>query len=108
MTFIFGQSNEVTSSQAMELEGLKRSLRYLEGKNVNCTNLTTDRHPSIKKFMRETMAHIKHWFDVWHVAKGKNTRCSLGESTTFANMITSLKILRFTGMQQGKLMITIS
>lgn len=53
----------------MELEGLKRCLAYLTEKEVNVTDLVTDRHSQVKKYMRES-TNIRHWFDVWHVAKG--------------------------------------
>ena len=66
------QSNEVSSSHAMELEGLKRSLEWLtEENNLTVSHLVTDRHSSVKKFLREEKPTIQHWFDVWHVAKGK-------------------------------------
>jgi hypothetical protein len=56
----------------MELEGLKRSLNFLtEENNVKVTHLVTDRHSAVKKYMRENHCDIIHWFDVWHVAKGK-------------------------------------
>ena len=67
---IFFQSNEAGSSTAMELLGLKRSLTFMDDNNVQIDSFTTDRHPSIKKYMRDNRPGIKHWFDVWHVAKG--------------------------------------
>lgn len=30
----------------------------------------TDRHVQINKWVRENMPATKHYFDVWHVAKG--------------------------------------
>lgn len=62
------QVNEVKNSNAMELEGLKRCLEFL-AKYINITDIITDRHVMVKKFLREEMPHIRHWFDVWHVAK---------------------------------------
>ena len=64
------QSNEVRNSNAMELEGLKRGLAFLKDKGINIKSLTTDRHVGVKKYMRENMPTVDHWFDVWHVAKG--------------------------------------
>ncbi|XP_034078893.1 uncharacterized protein LOC117550588 [Gymnodraco acuticeps] len=64
------QSNEVSSSNAMELEGLKRGLQKLKDEGVTIASITTDRHGSVKKYMREKEPSIEHWFDVWHVAKG--------------------------------------
>ncbi|KAM7307163.1 uncharacterized protein ISCGN_010799 [Ixodes scapularis] len=64
------QSNEVGGSARMELEGLVRSIRHLEGWGVSISTLVTDRHSQIKKYLREKHPDIKHLFDCWHVAKG--------------------------------------
>ena len=61
--------NEVSSSNAMELEGLKQCLKTLETKGMTIQSLTTDRHMGVKAFIRE-LGTIIHYFDVWHVAKG--------------------------------------
>lgn len=67
----FFQSNEVKNSHAMELEGLQRSLEFLIDENeLDVSHLITDRHSSVKKYMKEAHPEITHWFDVWHVAKG--------------------------------------
>ena len=55
----------------MELEGLKRCFKTLDDNNVDIYSLTTDRHPSVQKFMREERSVIKHYYDVWHMAKCK-------------------------------------
>lgn len=54
----------------MELEGLKRGLKHLEDAGLHIENLVTDRHGMIKKY-REDHQDKNHFFDVWHVAKGK-------------------------------------
>lgn len=54
----------------MEKEGLIRSLAFLEGLGVKIDCLVTDRHPQIQKYLREHKPYIKHFYDVWHVAKG--------------------------------------
>ncbi|PIK35763.1 hypothetical protein BSL78_27407 [Apostichopus japonicus] len=64
------QSNEVSSSNAMELEGLKRGLQFFAGQNLQVNSLVTDRHRSISKYMREDQSEIDHRYDVWHIAKG--------------------------------------
>jgi hypothetical protein len=62
----------VKNSYAMELEGLQRSLAFLMEENeLPVSHLITDRHSSVKKYMRERHTDITNWFDVWHVAKGK-------------------------------------
>ena len=54
----------------MEKEGLCRALQQLGDKGLAVQVLVTDRHKQIAKWMRETHPEIKHYFDVWHVAKG--------------------------------------
>ena len=75
--FFYDQSNEVSSSNNMELEGLKRVLAKLSGLTI--TKIITDRHPSIAKYLREQVKNVVHLYDVWHVAKGilKETSLSL-------------------------------
>ena len=55
----------------MELEGLKRSLITLEDHDVDIKNITTDRHPQVQKFLKLNRPAYTHWYDCWHVAKGK-------------------------------------
>ncbi|XP_066263538.1 uncharacterized protein [Branchiostoma lanceolatum] len=62
------QSNEVGGSYHLELEGLRRSLEKVED-HVDVGSLVTDRHLGINKMVREDYPHIKHFFDIWHVAK---------------------------------------
>ncbi|XP_067682035.1 uncharacterized protein [Haliotis asinina] len=54
----------------MELEGLKRGLSFLEEKGCSIKEVITDRHVSVKKYMREQHKDKEHYFDVWHVTKG--------------------------------------
>ncbi|XP_045207027.2 uncharacterized protein LOC123559362 [Mercenaria mercenaria] len=63
-------SKEVKNSYWMELEGLKRCLRYMSDAGIRVSHLVTYRHVQVKKYMREEQPTITHWFDVWHVAKG--------------------------------------
>lgn len=55
----------------MELEGLHRVLEFLKKKDLQVGTLVTDRHGQITKWMREQHSEVKHYFDVWHVAKGE-------------------------------------
>lgn len=62
------QSNEVGGSYHMEKEGLRRSLDHLEESGLKLNCIVTDRHPQIQKFLKDRK--IKHYYDVWHMAKG--------------------------------------
>lgn len=63
------QSSEVGGSYHMEKEGLKRGLDHLESNGLEVDYIVTDRHPQIKKFLRER--NIEQFYDVWHFEKGK-------------------------------------
>ena len=66
------QSNEVSSSNQMEKEGLDRVLQFIKEKYLTVGILLTDRHLQISKLMREQHPNVNHYFDVWHVAKGEH------------------------------------
>lgn len=59
----------------------KDCLQNLKDRNVRITDLTTERHVQVKSYMAKEETSIRHWFDVWHVAKGKSStemwRCVL-------------------------------
>ena len=65
------QSNEVGSSVACEKEGLRRSLHWLAKEGLEISVMVTDRSPQVNKYLREEWPDITHYFDVWHVSKGK-------------------------------------
>lgn len=65
------QSNEVGGSYHMEKEGLLRVIQFLQLHGMNIDVLVTDRHRQISKWIRENHPEITHYYDVWHVAKGK-------------------------------------
>ncbi|XP_064479759.1 uncharacterized protein LOC135393196 [Ornithodoros turicata] len=64
------KATEVSSSNAMEKNGLQRCLAFLEWNDMVVDTLITDRHTGIKAMMRDSCPHVKHRFDVWHVVKG--------------------------------------
>jgi hypothetical protein len=61
----------------MEKEGLVRSLALLQEAGISIDAIVTDRHPQIQKFLREMAPSIEHYYDTWHVAKGKNVMYEL-------------------------------
>ena len=54
----------------MEKEGLSKSLAVLQSAGLSIDAIVTDRHPQIQKYLREAVPSVKHFYDVWHVAKG--------------------------------------
>ena len=67
--FSLVQVTEVSSSNAMEYEGYKRSLNSVIKKKVPIRCLTTDRHTTITAKMRTVFPTIDHQYDVWHLSK---------------------------------------
>ncbi|XP_070172947.1 uncharacterized protein [Littorina saxatilis] len=66
------QSSEVANSNAMELAGLQQCFRTLEQAQIGVSDVVTDRHTQVRAFLRtyRSLTHpIRHWFDVWHMAK---------------------------------------
>ncbi|KAG0445395.1 hypothetical protein HPB47_015831 [Ixodes persulcatus] len=64
-----GECEEVRASVQMEKQGFIRSLKFLKTKDIKVRSLTTDRHRSIAKHMREVEPEVVHYFDMWHVSK---------------------------------------
>ena len=63
----FNQSNEVKGRYHMEKEGLHRCLSFLKEHDldvaVGISKLTSG-------CMRDKHSGVKHYYDIWHVAKG--------------------------------------
>lgn len=64
------QSNEVGGSYHMEQAGLQHFIKFMREKDLTPSVLVTDRHLSIQRWIRENLPDCKHYYDVWHVAKG--------------------------------------
>lgn len=70
----------------MEKEGLQRVLNYLNVNGMVVDVLVTDRHRQINKWLRDSHPEIKHFFDVWHVAKGKLPKSYCQPQFNFMNI----------------------
>ena len=53
----------------MEMLGIKQYMDTLLISGVIFDTFLTDRYSAIAKYMRENLAHIKHYFDQWHLKK---------------------------------------
>ena len=67
--FSLVQVTEVSSSNAMEYEGCKRTLHSVIKEKVPVRCLTTDRHTTITAKMRTVFPTINHQYDAWHLSK---------------------------------------
>ncbi|XP_064473783.1 uncharacterized protein LOC135388278 isoform X2 [Ornithodoros turicata] len=65
-----GEAPEVKSSSQMEKYGFIRALEGLKDAEVSIASVITDRHPAIRKYMREKEPDMQHTVDTWHVVKG--------------------------------------
>ncbi|KAK0135730.1 hypothetical protein N1851_028407 [Merluccius polli] len=65
------QSSEVPNSTWCEIEGLKRSVRFLKDQGMQVSALITDRNRQVAKWVREELRPegTSHFYDIWHVGK---------------------------------------
>jgi hypothetical protein len=73
--FSLSQKSETDyKSPLMEKEGLVRAVAWLDSNNINIGTIITDRHRQISKYIRENLSPrgVRHFYDVWHVAKGQS------------------------------------
>ncbi|CAH1242316.1 Hypp6572 [Branchiostoma lanceolatum] len=63
------QSNECKNSNAMELEGAKRSFAFLSDAGLAVKTFISDRHKGIGSWLREEQKGTAHFYDLWHVCK---------------------------------------
>ena len=64
------QVTEAGNSNRMEKVGFIKALEDMENRGVILTQITTDRHTQIRKYMTEQRTDIRLQFDLWHVVKG--------------------------------------
>ena len=55
----------------MEKEGLIRAVKKLQEYGLGIDIMVTDRHRQIAKWIGQFLPHIKHYYDVWLLAKVK-------------------------------------
>ena len=53
----------------MELIGLQRCFASLKDEEVSISTFVSDRHRGVAKWIRESFSSVKHFFDIWHVAR---------------------------------------
>ena len=55
----------------MEKEGLHRVMEFLKSELLTIDTIVTDRHRQINKWLRDNHSEVKHFYDIWHVVKGR-------------------------------------
>lgn len=55
----------------MEYMAFDKCMTFILGSGIAIASFISDRHTSIAKHMKEKLAHIKHYFDLWHIKKSK-------------------------------------
>ena len=65
------QSNEVKNSAWMENEGLVRAVRVISNAGLHIAEIITDRHKQNAAWIRRNLPDTAHYYDIWHVSKGK-------------------------------------
>ncbi|XP_068112055.1 uncharacterized protein [Hyperolius riggenbachi] len=72
------QVTQCKSLAAMEKYGFEQCMSRVVENNIDIEHLATDRHVSIRKYMREKYPDIDHQFDVWHFAKNVSQKICEG------------------------------
>ena len=67
--FFIAHKSNAGSSTKMELYSFIKVLNSLLEAGFDINTITTDRHKSIRKYLREKHPEIAHQFDVWHFSK---------------------------------------
>ncbi|RXN28233.1 hypothetical protein ROHU_019435 [Labeo rohita] len=89
------QSSEVPSSSWCELEGLKRSIRFLTEQHMQVSALITDRNRQVAKWVREELCPkgTRHFFDVWHIGKRSTVSDKLESVATRPALVKDVRQL---------------
>ena len=59
----------------MEKEGLHCCMNFLRESKLEVDVLATDRHKQINKWLQKNTPKVKHYYDIWLVAKGTYCVC---------------------------------
>ena len=71
----------------MELLGAKRCFGYLNDAGIEVSDFISDRHRGVAKRIRESLPHVNHYNDIWHVAR------TLTKKVTIASKERNCEIL---------------
>ena len=80
------------NSAKMELHGLKKVFERLDGNGIIVDSITTDRHKSVRKYMKTEKKEVTHQFDVWHFSKNiKKKLVKFAKQKRFENLMPWIK-----------------
>ena len=91
----------------MELDGLKLCIDELRRKGLSIASLTTDRHPAVEAHMRKEEPTVVHYFDTWHVVKGRQNVYMI-EDVTESNQMRSFLFICISRQRQTTLHLFVS
>ena len=60
------------NSAWMEHEGLVRAVNVISDARLKIAQLITDRHKQNTAWIKRQLPEKTHYFDIWHVSKGKD------------------------------------
>ena len=83
INFFIGHVLNAENSNRLELYAFLKVFNYLLESGLEMSSTTTDRHKSIRKYLKENCPNIVHHFNVWHISKTmKKSLCSKGKLTS--------------------------
>ena len=69
LVFFISPVRNTGNAQRMEVHAFSKVLNVLIDVGISIASITTDRHKSIRKLLRDKYPDILHQFDIWHFAK---------------------------------------
>ena len=67
----FFKSKEVRNTAWMEHEGLVRGMDIISNAGLEIAEIITDMHKQNTAWIRRSFPNTHHYFNIWHVWKGK-------------------------------------
>ncbi|KAG0434535.1 hypothetical protein HPB47_019034 [Ixodes persulcatus] len=98
------QVNKILHFEQVQVEEhcheLSKCLEKVKGQGHKVASVTTDRHVQVTKYMRTEEPTIQHYFDRWHISKGRwLSMCNymLGFKANFGDAQLGLPIYNLVG-----------
>ncbi|KAL3889078.1 hypothetical protein ACJMK2_001434 [Sinanodonta woodiana] len=72
---------DVQTSKVVDIQ----LVQVMQEEKVSSSDLVTDHHSQVNKYMRTQQERTNHWFDVWHMTKEEKSNIILQWSRTISN-----------------------